>query len=141
MWAANLFFRVLIAWVVMTGFARAHDNWMHVREHNDISRMQCCGGDEKTGDCEGISAENVWDQPDGSMVIYSSRYKAKVTVSKPKIHVDVPRDPVTKEPIPGMEMYAAAWCGKPRAMVGFTTEMDADPNYTTYCAFRNPGGS
>lgn len=142
---ANLFFRVLIAWVVMTGFARAHDIWSRAKEYNQPNGFPCCGGDPMTGDCEGLSAEDIWDQPDGSVIIYSHRYKSRILIGASRVHTDVPRDVNTKEPLDALTRYEGHFCGKPRsASFGYSeppSEKQSDPAFWTFCFFRNAGGS
>jgi hypothetical protein len=140
---ANLVARALIAWVVLMGLAngaRSHDIWTHAKEYNRPNGFPCCGGGEHTGDCEGLGADDIWDKPDG-VEIYSHRYKARIFIPANRVHVDVPRDVETKQPLDELTRYEGHYCGKPRTQASYpVTPDDPDPNFHLYCFFRNAGG-
>jgi hypothetical protein len=140
----SMLLRVLLAWIVLTGVAQAHDIWSRAREYNKPNGFPCCGGDPMTGDCEGLTAEDIWDRPDG-VEIYSHRYGARIFIPSHRIMVDVPRDVNTKEPLDELTRYEAHYCGKSRfsngSQIYAVTPDDPDPNYHLFCFFRNASGS
>lgn len=125
----------------------AHDIWTNAREYNKPTGFPCCGGDQQTGDCEGLTADQVWDQPDGSVIIYSSRYKARIFIPAHRVMPDLPRyvdGPDKGQSLDPLVQFEAHYCGKPRglgALGGYpVTDDDPDPNFHLFCFFRNAGG-
>jgi hypothetical protein len=105
----------------------AHDIYMTLHEKMDISKMLCCGGDEKTGDCEAVTYQIL---PNGDAIFTSRRYGKPVLVAKDKIGWFG---------VPGGEYSEAHWCGRPGQFT-HTDPTQIDPEFTTYCAFIAPGG-
>ena len=130
---------------LMSGPAESHDIWTKAREYNKPAGFPCCGGDPLTGDCEGLTADQVWDQPNGDVRIYSGRYKAYITIPASRVMPDLPRyvDGENKgQSLDPLVQYEAHWCGKPRGTAyQDVTPDNSDPAYWTYCFFRNSGGS
>lgn len=123
--------------------ARAHDHYGGVYEYNKPPGQGrlCCGGDEKTGDCEGLMSDQIHESADG-VTILSKRYQAKVFIPMARIQWDYPR---TQDGMPAFphDVYAGHWCGKPRSdwpAGGKPTPENPDPNFFTFCAFMLPGG-
>lgn len=125
--------------------AKAHDHYGNVYEYNGkpATHRLCCGGDEKTGDCEALLPDQIY-QMQGGVVILSKRYQARVFVPNSRIAWDYPRDYNTGEPAFPHDSYAGHWCGKPRKGVSSLevppTPDQPDPDMWTYCAFVLPGG-
>lgn len=113
--------------------AEAHDVFRQERMLNRQTLQptgpSCCGGEPDTGDCEHLAPEQIKIHNDGSMTIYSKRYNA---------WVEVARDIIQTKRITGAPEWAAgAWCG-----VHYSVQIDqlqADPNFNTYCAMLSPG--
>lgn len=140
---ANIAVRALLAWIVLTGLARAHDHFQGVYEHNNPSSGRlCCGGSEDmndpNADCEWLTDEQVEQSAQG-LTILSRRYKAKVFVPHSRVEWDVPRN-ASGKPADPHGMYKGAWCGKPRTAAWPMTPDDPDPSFHTFCAFFEPGG-
>lgn len=108
------------------GPVEGHDIYMHLHEKMDPAKMLCCGGDEKTGDCEAVTYQIL---PDGDAIFTSKRYSAQVRVAKDKIGWFS---------VPGGEWSEAHWCGKPGNPK--LDPLQIDPGYVTYCAFIAAGG-
>lgn len=128
---------------MMSGPAYSHDIWKNAKEYNKPTGFPCCGGDPDTGDCEGLTADQVWDQPDGSVRIYSGRYKAYITIPASRVLPDLPRytsGDNAGQALDPLVQFEAHYCGKPRGPLKPVTEEDPDPAYTTFCFFRNAGG-
>lgn len=71
--------------------AQAHDIWTDAREYNKPAGFACCVGNPATGDCEGLTEDQVWDRPNGDVEIDSSRYKARIVIPFGRIITDLPR--------------------------------------------------
>lgn len=131
------------------GEAYGHDHYGGVYEFNDKdygSRILCCGDNPITGDCEGLTWEQIEALPNGGVRITSKRYGATVEISAPKIFwgimMDMRRTP--PEPAYDGDTYAGHWCGKPRAKMAYgageMNEKQVDASYWTLCAFIKSGG-
>jgi hypothetical protein len=123
--------------------AHPHDIWTEAREYNRPFGFPCCGGGAVSGDCEGLSEDQIWDQPDGSVIIFSSRYQARIHIPADRIMTDLPRYTSGEQkdaPLDPLVQYAAHYCGKPRPTGSVPDARDPDPAYITYCFFRNGGG-
>lgn len=126
-----LFFAV----VFLASAASAHDIYSKLLAPNG---SLCCGGDPVTGDCEGLSADQI-EWGDGSVTITSKRYGG--------LRVLVPMSEIQWARVPGDGgVWSGHWCGKPRE--GLQDEnprkrqVDAanpDPVTWTYCTFIAPG--
>lgn len=124
--------------------AFAHDVYMNVYEHNapkDQPRKLCCGGNPETGDCEGLTYDDM-QEVQGGVFIVSKRYKAKVFIPSHRIHWDIPRDGYSGEAADKNNNFPVHWCGKPRTSApGWAVDADnPDPSFVTFCAFIAPGG-
>jgi hypothetical protein len=109
----------------------AHDIYSTLRDGPTGTGQLCCGGDEKTGDCEAVRYEiNV----DGSAIFTSRRYGGASVL--------IAHDKITWLPVPGGEANEAHWCGVPRTKVFLApvNNENPDPTFWTYCAFIAPGG-
>lgn len=130
---------LMVVW--LAGPAHAHDIWTQAREFNRSSGFPCCGGDPEVGDCEGLTDDQVWEQPDGSVYIYSNRYHARIHIPASRIMVDLPRDVTTGQALDPLVRFTAHYCGKPRTALLPPEPDDDDPNFHLFCFFRNGGGS
>lgn len=123
----------------------AHDIWTDAKERNQVTGYPCCGGDPATGDCEGLTDDQVWEQPDGSVEIYSPRYKARIQIPASRIMQDLPRytsGPNAGAALDPLTQFTAHFCGKPRNIAAYpVTPDDPDPRFHLYCFFKNGGGS
>lgn len=108
---------------------KAHDIYLPLREKGEPTGMLCCGGDEKTGDCEAIGS-NYEILENGDAIMVSKRYGRAVRVAKSKIGW---------MSVPGGEYSEAHWCGRVGAVTSPTPDQ-IDPGMITYCAFIAPGG-
>jgi hypothetical protein len=108
----------------------AHDVYKDVRSKGG---QLCCGGDPKTGDCEGVEQYEIL--PSGDARIYSNRYGAWILIGKDKITWL----PILEE---GEVKHPAHYCGVPRTKVFLAPFTDDNPDkaYWTYCAFIADGG-
>lgn len=124
-------FAVALLALALTAPARAHDIYLNLHRNYDGTGMLCCGGDEKTGDCEGISDFTV--NADGSARMFSRRYNMSFTVAP---HM------ITWMAVPGGDNFQAHFCGKPRALISpdYTNLDQIDAGMWIYCAFITPGG-
>jgi hypothetical protein len=121
--------------LVLAGWpAAGHDIYGSLRSNSGVP---CCGGDEKTGDCEPVTYRLL---PNGDALVRSKRYRAQVRVAKGRI---------TWSAVPGSK-NEAHWCGVPRAVYfGNGSRQaplqyppdDTDPLFVTICAFIDPGAS
>lgn len=129
------------------GPAVSHDIWLRAKEFNRPTGFPCCGGDPVTGDCEGLLDDQIWDQPNGDVIIFSRRYQARITIPASRIMVDVPRATEGEDkgqPLDKLTQFSAHYCGKPRGSppLGYAIGPDdPDPNFHLFCFWRNGGGS
>lgn len=122
---------------------QAHDIWTEAKEFNRPAGFPCCGGGAVSGDCEGLSEDLVFDQPDGSVDIFSPRYQARIHIPASRIMTDLPRYTTGEQknqPLDPLVQYAAHYCGVKRSPYVPVTADDPDPDYHLYCFFRNGGG-
>lgn len=116
------------------GLALGHDIYSGLHENEyEHTGMLCCGGDEKTGDCEAIHQYEVL--PDGSAVFFTKRY-SQDGAARP---VRIAKEKIQWMMIAGGSHAEAHWCGRPSSSaIQITGQID--PNFMTYCAFIAPGG-
>jgi hypothetical protein len=116
------------------GMACAHDIYKDLRSPQGAL---CCGGDPRTGDCEPVAYTLL---PSGDVEMFSRRYNARIHVARRRI---------TWAAIPGSHVEAH-WCGQRRiSYFGTRPEPppmiyppeEGDPDFVTFCAFIDPGGS
>lgn len=122
--------------------AWGHDIWTRSREYNKPTGFPCCGGGDN-GDCEGLTEDQVWDQPNGDVIIFSPRYQSRITIPASRIMVDLPRETEGQnkgQALDPLVRYAAHYCGKPRGPLKPVEPDDPDPRFTLFCFFRNGGG-
>lgn len=122
---------VVLTSVLLSQSAYAHDIYNRLYEKGEPNGHLCCGGDPRTGDCEGIADYEVL--PNGDAIFQSRRYGKSVHIGKDKIGWMA---------IAGGEAYEAHWCGVPRTKVYLAPIQPDNPDqeYWTYCAFIAPGG-
>lgn len=118
---------------LMIGPAYPHDVFMPERQLNSTTLQptgpSCCGGQPNTGDCEHLAPDQIELRPDGGMRIYSKRYGT---------YVEVAPDIIQHKRITGAPDWAAgAWCGVKYPLA--KDQLQADPNWMSYCAFLSPG--
>lgn len=120
--------------VLATGPSSGHDIYTPLRSNSGVP---CCGGDEKTGDCEPVTYRLL---PNGDALVTSRRYRAQIRVAKARI---------TWSAVPGSK-EEAHWCGVPRSAYYGTRARRAplqyppdetDPVFVTVCTFIDPGSS
>lgn len=112
--------------------ARAHDIYSGVVEDG----INCCGGDEQTGDCEALDETQIEVGPTRTR-IYSKRYGRWVVLANAKVKWR----PLETDP----HARPGHWCGKPRDRMGGPeivppTADNPDPRTHTYCAWIIPNG-
>jgi hypothetical protein len=122
------------ALLVPGGIAVGHDIYTPLRSPSGVP---CCGGDEKTGDCEPVTYRIL---PNGDALVSSRRYRARIHVARARI---------TWSAVPGSKAEAH-WCGVPRSTYFGSGPNpprlqwppdDTDPAFVTLCAFIDPGGT
>lgn len=102
--------------------ASPHDIYTGLqRDGSRASSSPCCGD----SDCEPVT---YTPHVDGSVTIYSPRWKASVLVAASKI---------TWIAIDDKEAH---WCGAKKTYLSAAADDQPDPTYYTYCTFISPGG-
>lgn len=131
----SMLLRALLAWIVLTGIAQAHDIYNGVKVHG----FPCCGGgDGPNADCEPLELDQIRIGKGTDIRIFSKRYNAWILLPYERIQwMVLPQDPLAR---PGH------YCGVPRSKNGMyydrPTDADQpDPLYWSYCIFLTPGGS
>jgi hypothetical protein len=115
--------------------AYPHDIYSSLRSNEaEHTGMLCCGGDEKTGDCEAIHQYEV--KPNGDAVFITKRY----TKDGHPQAVLIAKDKIQWLMIAGGSHAEAHWCGRPSGGIPSTASDQIDPDFVTYCAFIAPGG-
>lgn len=130
-WVGWLAFFVAVLSAV--AIAHAHDIYGGVR---DSKGTLCCGGDPMTGDCEGLTDEQIKVLPDQSAVMISKRYGKAIRVAPGMIEWNT----IAAD----KGVHQGHFCGVPRVKLGrqheAPTAEQPDPEFITYCAFISPGG-